>query len=134
GGQYLTVVADLATLREPQLDASDRPRFPEDFAVRLASEAAASADSSAVWGGASKGVIFSLLRERYGWPVDVVIDINPAKQNRYLPGTGLKVSAPADAISRLPDGATVYVMNPNYMEEIRSMSGNRFNYVGVSDE
>jgi len=134
GGQYLMVVADLASLRDPRLDPSDRPRFPDDFVSRLASEAAAPAPGTVVWGGASKGVIFSLLRERHGRPVDAVIDINPAKQNRYLPGTGLRVSAPEEVLPGLADGATIYVMNPNYMEEIREMSGNRFNYVGVGDE
>tara|TARA_R100000365_G_C2746564_1_gene75884 strand:+ start:2725 stop:3786 length:1062 start_codon:yes stop_codon:yes gene_type:complete len=134
GGQYLMVVADLSTLCEPQLDLADRPRFPEDFSARLASEVAAPVGGMVVWGGASKGVIFSLLRERHGHCVDAVIDINPAKQERFLPGTGLKVLAPETALAGLPEGATVYVMNPNYLEEIRSMSGNRFTYVGVGDE
>src|SRR5690606_40601222 len=53
-----------------------------------------SLEKSAVWGGASKGVLFSLMMERAGADVELVIDINPAKQNRYLPASGLQVTSP----------------------------------------
>ena len=76
-------------------------------------------------------MIFSLLRERAGYPVSTVIDVNPAKQGKYLPGTGLKVESPDEALKKLAVGSTIYVMNSNYLEEIREMSGNTYNYVGV---
>ena len=76
-------------------------------------------------------MIFALLCERAGHPVDVVIDINPAKQGKHLPGTGLLVQSPEAALRKLPAGAPIYVMNSNYLEEIRALSGNRFDYVVV---
>jgi hypothetical protein len=44
---------------------------------------------SAVWGGASKGVTFTLLKARAGYAVDIVIDINPAKKGKYLAAIGI---------------------------------------------
>lgn len=128
GGQYLYIVAELSTIREPELDMSDRVIFPEDFTQNLL---IAEQNDTAVWGGASKGVIFTLLKERVGQPISMVIDINPAKQGKYLPATGLLVQSPSEAIDKLPRGSTIYIMNPNYSEEIRQMSNNLFNYIVI---
>src|SRR5262249_48991840 len=118
GGQYLYVVADLATLRAPHYDASAAVRFPATFASRGAGERGTQGPQSAViWGGAAKGVIFALQCERDGTPVEAVIDITPAKQGKYLPATGLRVHSPAEVLPRLEAGATIYVMNSNYLEE-----------------
>lgn len=132
GGQYQYVVADLASLRFPQASSSDRVNFPDDFQRSLGG--GATQGPVAVWGGASKGVIFSLLRERLVRPIDLVIDINPAKQGKYLPSTGLQVQPPAAALAVLPPGATLYVMNSNYLEEIKKMSNNAYRYVSVDHE
>jgi hypothetical protein len=126
-GQYLAVVADLASLKRPVIDSMDRVRFPADFVTP--GQEASRAGRSVVWGGASKGVIFSILRERAGHPVDTVIDINPKKQGKFLPGSGLRVHAPHDVLSTLPSDTVIYVMNPNYMDEIRRMSNNYFRYI-----
>jgi SAM-dependent methyltransferase len=131
GDQYLYVVAELQSLHRPSLDRRDQIAFPSDFTRALKHRAL---QESAIWGGASKGVLFALLMERAGSPVELVIDINSAKQGKYLPATGLKVLGPADALQRLPHGATIYVMNSNYLDEIRQMSENRFNYIGVDNE
>lgn len=128
GGQYLSIVADLATIRDPVADRDDRPQFPDDFLVGLTARAPKDA---AVWGGASKGVLFCLMMERAGVEVAHVIDINPAKQGQFLPATGIQVESPDGCLPHLPDGATIYVMNSNYLPEIRDMSGGRFNYVGI---
>jgi hypothetical protein len=128
-GQYLCVVADLATLRAPEIDASDRVDFPADFIGGLGRK-----DRSklrVIWGGSSKGVIYSLLCERAGSPVDIAIDISPAKQGRYLPATGVEVVAPEEAFARLPPGADITIMNPNYLEEIKALSRNAFTYLTV---
>lgn len=134
GGQYLTIVADLSTLRSPVRDPSDTVDFPADFTDRLTAEACADTGRVVVWGGASKGVIFSLLRERAGHPVDRVIDINPSKQGRYLPATGLRVMSPAEGLADLPEDSPIYVMNPNYLDEIRAMAGPGFVCKGMSHE
>lgn len=126
GGQYLRIVGDLSTLRQPRRDPSDPVVFPHDFMDRLTTESAADTGISVIWGGASKGVIFALLRERAGNPVARVIDINPAKQNKYLAATGLRVLSPAEGLDGLPKGSVIHVMNTNYLAEIRAMVGPDF--------
>jgi hypothetical protein len=131
GDQYIYIVADLSTLREPAMGYRRPLRFPHNFMDEAYSIPKAETNYSVVWGGASKGVIFSLLKERVGQPVDAVIDINPAKQGKYLPATGLLVEPPGEVLNRLPPGSTIYVMNSNYMEEIRNMSEDAYEYIGV---
>jgi hypothetical protein len=132
GGQYLYVIADLSSLQEPKADVSDFVSLPDDFQRGVTADI--TNGPVAVWGGASKGVIFSLLRSRLGQPVDMVIDINPAKQGKYLPGTGLLVHSAEEGLAALPRGSTIYVMNSNYYEEIRKMSNNAYLYVRVDHE
>lgn len=133
GGQYLYVVADLATLRPPVSSSADRVEFPTDFlnTAPAASAVSVRCSSSAVWGASSKGVIYSLLRERSGDPVDVLIDINPAKCGKFVPATGVQVRSPEQAMSALTPGADICVMNANYFAEIRQITGNKFNLIGV---
>lgn len=132
GGQYLGVVVDLASLRPPRKTTDERLALPADFGRILLGPKQHGA-VTAIWGGASKGVIFSLLSQRAGHPVDVVIDINPAKQGRYLPGTGLRVQSPAEALPSLPNSSVVYVMNPMYLAEISALAGPRVCCVGVHE-
>ena len=63
-----------------------------------------------------------------GLPINMVIDINYSNQGKFLPITGLKVYSPSQAMMILKDGATVYVMNSNYLAEIKEMTNHRFNY------
>jgi SAM-dependent methyltransferase len=136
-GQYLYVVADLATIRKPSYKDAGEFSFPKNFLGTVDQHVrrleAATKKGSAVWGGASKGVIFSLLMQRAGVKVDVVIDINPAKQGKYLAGTGLKVSSPEQAMDLLLPGADIFVMNRNYLQEIREATADRFTYITVDN-
>jgi len=129
GEQYLYVVADLATLRAPRL--ADRVRFPPDFLRTVESHASRlrrRKSPVAVWGGASKGVLFTLFMERAGATVDAVVDANPAKQGKYLPATGHVVRSPEHASRAFADETEILVMNSNYLNEIREMTGGRFSY------
>lgn len=128
GDQYLYVVGDLSTLRQPAYDAANPVNFPTDFTAGLAD---ATSQSDVVWGGASKGLIYAMLRARAGRPVAGVIDINPAKQGKFLAGTGLRVQTPDEILPTLPKDTRILVMNPNYTKEIKDMSGNQFTYVEV---
>jgi SAM-dependent methyltransferase len=141
GGQYLYVVADLATLRPPRADTADTFTFPADFLATVARYAGmikasrgTGKGSAIVWGGASKGVIFSLFMQRAGADIDFVIDINPAKQGKYLAATGLRVSSPEEALAHVEPGASIFVMNGNYLPEIRQMTHDQFNYLTVDHE
>ena len=134
-GQYLYVVADLATLAAPRRPRHDIFSLPRGFlsAIDESRERLRDSDAGAcaIWGGASKGVIFALLMERAGVRIDTVIDINPAKQGRYLAATGLRVQSPDEAMARLPVGADVFVMNSNYRDEIEALTAHRFNCVTI---
>jgi 2-polyprenyl-3-methyl-5-hydroxy-6-metoxy-1,4-benzoquinol methylase len=68
-----------------------------------------------VWGAGSKGVTFLNLLKTLD-RIDYVIDINPRKQGRYIPGSGQEVVAPGFLSDLRPD--IVIAMNPVYLEEI----------------
>ena len=42
--------------------------------------------------------------------------------------------SPDDVVADFPDGTTIYVMNSNYLEDIKKMINNRFEYIGVDSE
>jgi SAM-dependent methyltransferase len=70
-----------------------------------------------LWGGGSKGVSFITtlgLREE----IFSVVDVNPYKQGKFMPGTGHPVVAPASLPTQPPD--LVIVMNPIYVGEIEA--------------
>ncbi len=124
GGQYLFIIAELSSLRRPVKGKSDSVEFPSDFLEGLKSIR----HPAVVWGGASKGVVFSLLCNRLGKPITMAIDSNPFKQGKFLPATGIPVISPETAMAVLPNDTIVYVMNSNYLEEIKKMSSNKFQY------
>ena len=132
--QYMYVIARLSSLRIPGYDPSTAIQFPKSFAQTAMAPLETDTGASAVWGGASKGAIFCLLKSRSGHSVDYVIDINPSKQGKYLPATGIQISSPEYALKRLPPGSTIYVMNSKYSDEIRAMSNNAFRYIEIDHE
>jgi SAM-dependent methyltransferase len=134
GGQYMYVVAELDSLRTPTASADDQISMPADFLAGVQSalaRARAHAGPRTVWGGSSKGVIFAGRLAGHGIHLDAAIDINPAKQGKYLPATGLPVLSPEQAMDRLERGSLVFVMNPNYFDEIVRQSQRRFDYQEV---
>jgi SAM-dependent methyltransferase len=142
GGQYLSIVADLSSLRKPSADSTPPFAFPPNFGDSIGEYAAflgrkSQSDnvgqSVAVWGGASKGVIFTLQMQRSGIPIEIVVDVNIAKQGKFLPATGARVHSPQEAMEKLAHGADVFVMNSNYLAEIRDMTENRYQYIPVDD-
>lgn len=136
-GQYLSVVADLATIRVPEGKEADRINFPEAFLDTVSAYAAklgTGQKQSAIWGGASKGVLFTLYMQRARAKINMVIDINPAKQGKFLASTGLQVWSPEEAILKLSPGSNVFVMNSNYLDEVRELTAYQFNYLVVEYE
>lgn len=138
GGQYLYVVADLASLRRPEQTRHDRVVMPAGFLAGIDRTISIIKNSgskrNAIWGAASKGVIFSIYLQRAGITIDEAIDINPAKQGRFLAGSGLQVFAPHEACPRLQAGDYMFVMNSNYLDEIIAQSDNRYSYFTVDHE
>ena len=133
GRQYLYVIADLSSLRVPRYDKAAAVDFPDDFVDDIGRLSTISKEGArnAIWGAASKGVIFAIYMRNAGAEITVVIDINPAKQGRYLAKSGLRVSSPAEAAHMLAPGDNVFVMNSNYLHEIVTLSGNRHKYITV---
>ena len=72
--------------------------------------------------------------ERAGAKIDIVIDINTSKQDKYLAASGIQVHSPAKAIRRLTPGADLFVMNSNYLNEIQELTAYQFNYLLVGHE
>lgn len=70
-----------------------------------------------VWGSGSKGVAF-LTTLGIANEIQYVVDINPFRQGRYMPGTGQRIIAPEELAGYKPD--YVIVMNPIYEQEIRA--------------
>lgn len=69
----------------------------------------------ALWGAGAKGATFANLVDPVCALIDCVVDLNPNKQGRYIPGTGHPIIAPADLPRRGVKCAVL--MNPNYREE-----------------
>jgi len=73
----------------------------------------------AVWGAGAKGGSFVTLLDSGRRLVDCLIDVNPAKQGRFVPVTGHGIVSPETASGR--GIVTAFVMNANYVDEIRAM-------------
>jgi SAM-dependent methyltransferase len=135
GGQYLYIVADLGSLQLTSTDPVPPLEMPVNFTRSLERAVqiiqAAPEQGAAIWGASSKGVIYSLFLQRAGVAVDQVVDINPVKQGRYLPLSGVRVSSPQEARDALPEGANLFVMNSNYLEEVKRMTDGRYVYHAV---
>ncbi|MDP1807292.1 MAG: hypothetical protein Q8K72_19095, partial [Acidimicrobiales bacterium] len=131
GGQFLCVEAE--AIAEPSaptggghaLEGEVRA-FPArasekiDRWNRLLDRLVGSGRRVAVWGAGSKGTTFLNLLEA-GGDVGQVVDINPRKAGRHIPGTGQRVVTPDEM--EPPD--VVIVMNPEYRVEIGDLLGAR---------
>jgi SAM-dependent methyltransferase len=71
--------------------------------------------SVGVWGAGAKGVTFCNLTDPEGRALAAVVDVNPAKQGKFLAGTGHRIVTPEQAAREFE---SVLVLNPNYLEEI----------------
>lgn len=134
GGQYQWI--------EAAADAPEKPALPEApdvericaLARRYAHEvparitalarrvgALAAEGGVAIWGAGAKGVTLVDLCDPERRLVACVVDINPRKQGRFVPGTGHPIVAP-EAL-REKGIRHVIVMNPNYEQEVTMQAG-----------
>jgi len=87
-----------------------------------------------IWGAAGKGVTFiNMLDGKDEKRVPFLIDINRNKQGKYCPGTDKKIAPPSilDTEKGIKD---IFIMNPNYFDEIEQQCmgfGRRFNLIKV---
>lgn len=135
GGQYqwLEAVADPQPATPALPDAIDvarictlARRYAEAVRERIArlehrmGELAAQG-GVAIWGAGAKGVTLVDLCDPECRLIACVVDINPKKQDRFVPGTGHPIVAPE--VLRAKGIRHVVVMNPNYEQEVAMQAG-----------
>lgn len=145
GGQYLWLEARVGAQPTPGEPAGrDVVGLAERFGVaerelvqtwlqRL--EDLAKRGKVALWGAGAKGATFANLVDPHRALIDCVVDLNPNKQGRFIPGTGHRIVGPDDLAAR--GVRTAVLMNPNYREENRRLlaaAGLAVDLVDWSDE
>lgn len=93
----------------------DSARSQVDHWRRLIDAAALGGQTVVLWGASSKAVAFLAAVSRDD-AVAAAVDINPYKQDKYLPGSGVAVVSPEALLHLQP--RLVIVMNPIYVGEI----------------
>jgi len=82
-------------------------------------EAFSRAGGCAIWGAAAKGTTLVNTMDPQNRRIRFLIDINPAKQGKYVPGTGHPIVSPQRLRERKAHIAGIVNMNPNYLQENR---------------
>ena len=122
GGQYLWTAASAGVAERLPVGVTTTRRLAVEYMTRegrMVSSWLALLDGLAgsgdvvVWGAGAKGVTFCNLTDPNCDRIAAVVDINPAKQGRFLAGTGHPIVAPQGSEAR-----AVIVLNPNYFAEV----------------
>ena len=79
------------------------------------------AGGCAIWGAAAKGTTLVNTIDPEKRRIRFLIDINPAKQGRFVPGTGHQIVSPECLKEGNAGIAGIVNMNPNYLEENRAL-------------
>lgn len=116
GSPLLEEEYDLEQLKDLVSFFPERVAKTRKYWTDFIKERHANGNSIAIWGGGSKCVSF-LTTNGIGGEVAQIVDINPHKQGKFLPGTGHQVIAPQSLRADPPD--TVIAMNPVYLTEIQ---------------
>lgn len=80
-----------------------------------------------IWGGGAKSVTFLTRLNINRQKCQYVIDINPNKQNKFIPITGQEIVSPE--ILRKKRIEKIIIMNPIYKKEIKVLA-KKYNYKG----
>jgi SAM-dependent methyltransferase len=122
GDQYFYIVADLSSYHKPS--NYNRDKFDKlemtGFLSSLLSKKKSDIGNNFVWGAGAKGITFTNILLDSGITIKSIIDINPAKQNKFAALSGVPIVAP-DLIMHQLEGADIFIMNPVYKEEISEM-------------
>jgi C-methyltransferase C-terminal domain/Methyltransferase domain len=70
-----------------------------------------------LWGAGTKGTLFLNTFSDIS-SLEFIVDVNPNKWGRYIPGSGQRVISPDSLKDCVPD--VILIMNPNYHHEISS--------------
>ena len=125
GAQYLWLEASLADHAvQSGRHAGNMPALATDYAAAESRRLNAWSEEIrqlarlgrvALWGAGAKGSTFANLVDPDGRLIDCVVDLNPGKQGRYIPGSGHPIVDYRELASRRV--TDVVLMNPNYREE-----------------
>jgi SAM-dependent methyltransferase len=102
---------------EPAVMAEAVGSFRHAHEARVAEwlERLVGAGRAVIWGAGSKGVAF-LTTLGAEARIELAVDVNPYKQEKFLAGSGVRVVAPEALREYRPD--LVIAMNPIYLDEI----------------
>lgn len=120
GGQYIYLWADLSKIRNTIPGNLQFTKYnTSSFYKKLEGykEMLNSCGSIAVWGAGAKGSTFLNLLDSERKAIQYVIDINPAKQNRFIAGTGHPIFDPGILLHQPVQN--ILIMNENYTGEIK---------------
>jgi hypothetical protein len=120
GDQYIYIIADLSDLNDTINEVevfnvsqvymfNEKVKYYNDFLSKL--------DSIAIWGGATKSLLFLNQCDPNKQKIEFVIDINPAKQNKFMAKTGHEIFSPD--ILKKRKIKNIIVANENYFDEIK---------------
>ena len=120
GGQYIYLWADLSKLRNTipvNMHFTKWNTLAFDKKMEEYNKLLDQSSSISIWGAGAKGSTFLNLLDKQRNKVEYVIDINPAKQNKFIAGTGHGIFSPG--ILEKKPVKNILVMNENYTEEIK---------------
>jgi SAM-dependent methyltransferase len=129
GEQYLWLEASVAPEGRPVHDdpcsIPERAKLFADEEERLRIswleliDGLAKQGKVALWGAGAKGVTMANLIDPGRERIDCLVDMNPRKQGKYVPGTGHPIidhrSLPARGVT------SAILMNANYQDEVQAM-------------
>jgi SAM-dependent methyltransferase len=127
--QYLWLEAVVADAEAPShYDSAGLPELARRYAEREADtllhwdhelDRLSATGPVALWGAGAQGVTFANLIDPRRERIDCVVDLNPNKQGRFLPGT----AHPIVGFHALADRGvkSAILMNPNYLAENRRL-------------
>ena len=115
GGEWGWTLLRPSTFRNPCPDAGPPDLHPL-FARR--SRDLESPGVVVPWGAAGKGIVLAHALIEAGATVPYAIDADPGRQGLHMEVSGVSIVAPEDGVARLPEGAQVWVCNPNHQEEV----------------
>ena len=102
---------------EPYLALGERVRRLQHDLKELLTQVTSSGGRLAAYGAAAKGATLLNATGLDASLIDFVVDRNPHKQGRWLPGATIPVLDPAALLERQPD--YVLVLAWNYVDEVR---------------
>lgn len=129
GGQYIYLWAKLADLKKQIEEKSDfqKVSFNPTAKIETIKDRLQKQKDIAIWGAGAKGNTFLNLLDPQRKLINFVVDINPAKQNKFIAKTAHPIFSP-DILKKEPIN-NVWVMNKNYLDEIkRSINNTNINF------